>query len=319
MGLSHQTVLLQEAVDALIIDQGGIYIDATFGRGGHTRAILERLNSNGKLIALDKDPEAIAVARQEFSGDSRFSIYHTSFSELDSIVAGQQLQGKIDGVLLDLGVSSPQLDDAARGFSFLHDGPLDMRMNPQSHPSAKEWIATASVEEMTEVFREYGEERFAKRIATAIARERATKPVDTTAQLAKIVSDANPAWEKHKHPATRVFQAIRIYINRELEDLQALLSRVLDILKAGGRLVVISFHSLEDRIVKNFMRDEARGYSAEERLPARLPVMQPKTKIRITLIGKPVKASVAEVAHNPRARSAIMRVAERLGSPAVPL
>ena len=313
MGLSHQTVLLQEAVDALVVDRGGIYIDATFGRGGHTRAILERLNSSGMLIALDKDPEAIAVAKQQFGGDSRFSVYHTSFSELDKILTEKNLHGKISGVLLDLGVSSPQLDDAARGFSFLQDGPLDMRMNPQSHPSAKAWIASASVEEMTKVFRDYGEERFAKRIATAIARERVIKPIETTAQLAKIVSDANPAWEKYKHPATRVFQAIRIFINRELDDLQQLLSYVLDVLKEGGRLVVISFHSLEDRIVKNFMRDEARGYSADERLPARLPIMQPKHKIRITIVGKPVRASEAEVEHNPRARSAIMRVVERKG------
>lgn len=311
MSTSHQTVLLQEAVELLVTDRGGIYIDATFGRGGHSAAILERLNGEGRLIAVDKDPEAIAVAKERFSGDSRFSIHHASFAELEKILVQKQLVGQVSGILLDLGVSSPQFDQPERGFSFQHDGPLDMRMNPQAGQSAKEWIARASIEEMTEVFREYGEERFAKRIATAIARERSIHPIETTLQLAKIVSEANPAWEKHKHPATRVFQAIRIFINREIDDLQMLLQRVLDLLKIGGRLVVISFHSLEDRCVKIFMRDEARGFSEAERLPARLPIPQKKHKIRLTIIGKPVRASDAEVAANPRARSAILRVAEK--------
>lgn len=315
--LLHETVLLREAVEQLVVDKSGIYIDATFGRGGHSAAILESLNSDGRLIALDKDPQAVAAAQQRFGNDSRFSILHTSFSDLDTILQQQALRGKISGILLDLGVSSPQLDDAERGFSFQHDGPLDMRMNPQVSPSAREWIAVASAEDMTRVFRELGEERFAKRIANAIVEQRALKSIDTTLQLAKIVSDANPAWEKHKHPATRVFQAIRIFINRELDDLSTLLANVLDLLKAGGRLVVISFHSLEDRIVKNFMRDEARGFSEHDkklpsRLPRKLPVQNEQFNTRLILIGKPIRASESEVENNPRARSAIMRVAQKL-------
>jgi len=313
----HETVLLREAVEHLVVDKSGIYIDATFGRGGHSAAILESLNSDGRLIALDKDPQAVAAAQQRFGNDGRFSILHTSFSDLDTILQQQQLKGKISGILLDLGVSSPQLDQAERGFSFLNDGPLDMRMNPQVSPSAKEWIASASAEEMTSVFREYGEERFAKRIASAIVLQRALTPIETTLQLAKIVSDANPAWEKHKHPATRVFQAIRIFINRELDDLTDLLAKVLGMLKTGGRLVVISFHSLEDRIVKNYMRDEARGFSESDkkmpsRLPRKLPVQHEKFTARLLLVGKTIRASEAELEKNPRARSAIMRVAEKL-------
>jgi len=308
---SHETVLLHEAVEHLVVDSSGIYIDATFGRGGHSAAILERLNRDGRLIALDKDPQAVAAAQQRFGNDGRFSIFHTSFSELNSLLEQQQLKGKISGILLDLGVSSPQLDQAERGFSFIHDGPLDMRMNPHVFPSARDWIAIASADEMAGVFKKFGEERFAKRIAKAIVENREVKPIETTLQLAKIVSDANPAWEKHKHPATRVFQAIRIFINRELDDLQVLLASVLDALKIGGRLVIISFHSLEDHMVKNFMRDQARGFAESERLPRRLPVQHEKFSSRILLIGKPVRASEAELASNPRARSAIMRVAER--------
>jgi len=312
MSASHQTVLLREAVESLVTHRDGIYVDATFGRGGHSAAILECLDSGGRLIAVDKDPQAVAAAQQRFATDRRFSIYHASFSELKNILQQQNLCGQVDGILLDLGVSSPQLDQAERGFSFMHDGPLDMRMNPQVHPSAGEWIASASAEDMTAVFREYGEERFAKRIATAIVRERDIKPIETTLQLAKIVSEANPAWEKHKHPATRVFQAIRIFINRELEDLSALLADVMDLLKMGGRLVVISFHSLEDRIVKNFIRDEARGFSANDRLPARLPIQYETLRVRLQVVGKPLRASDAEVEANARSRSAIMRIAERV-------
>jgi len=312
MSTSHQTVLLREAVESLVTRRDGIYVDATFGRGGHSAAILEGLDSGGRLIAVDKDPQAVAAAQQRFATDRRFSIFHASFAELKHILQQEQLCGQVDGILLDLGVSSPQLDQAERGFSFLHDGPLDMRMNPQVHPSAREWIASASAEDMTAVFREYGEERFAKRIAAAIARERNIQPIATTLQLAKIVSEANPAWEKHKHPATRVFQAIRIFINRELEDLRILLADVIDLLKIGGRLVVISFHSLEDRIVKHFIRDEARGFSVQDRLPSRLPVQHQAVKVRLESVGKALRASDAEVEANPRARSAIMRIAERV-------
>jgi len=312
MSTFHQTVLLREAVESLVTSRSGIYVDATFGRGGHSAAILECLESGGRLIAVDKDPQAVSAAQQRFATDRRFSIFHTSFSELKHILQQEQLCGRVDGILLDLGVSSPQLDQAERGFSFLHDGPLDMRMNPQAHPSAREWIASASAEDMTAVFREYGEERFAKRIAAAIVRERDIKPIETTLQLAKIVSEANPAWEKHKHPATRVFQAIRIFINRELEDLRILLADVIDLLKVGGRVVVISFHSLEDRIVKHFVRDEARGFSVQDRLPSRLPVQHQAVKVRLASVGKSIRATEEEVAANPRARSAIMRVAERV-------
>jgi 16S rRNA (cytosine1402-N4)-methyltransferase len=307
----HQTVLLREAVESLVTDTAGVYVDATFGRGGHSEAILNKLDKGGQLIAVDKDPQAIAQAHERFDSDKRFSVYHAGFSELPQLIEQRQLTGKIAGVLLDLGVSSPQLDQADRGFSFLHDGPLDMRMNPQSGISAAEWLASASADEMSRVFREFGEERFARRIASAIARARQDAPIETTRDLAEIVRQAHPAWEKNKHPATRVFQAIRILINHELEELQSLLECVLDLLMTGGRLVVISFHSLEDRLVKTFIRDHVRGYGQQEKLPARLPVEQ-KIHVRLKAIGKAVRASDREVAQNPRARSAIMRVAEKV-------
>jgi len=312
MSTPHQTVLLHEAVGALVQDQSGLYVDGTFGRGGHSAVILESLNADGRLIAVDKDPEAIAVTEPGSDwagvGDPRFSIQHASFADLKAYLSQKDELGKVSGVLLDLGVSSPQLDQAERGFSFLQDGPLDMRMNPSVSPSAAQWIASASEQEMASVFKEYGEERFAKRIARAIVAHRKESPFETTAQLAKVVSEANPAWEKNKHPATRVFQAIRIFINNELGDLKVLLADVLDLLAIGGRLVVISFHSLEDRLVKNFMRDQARG----ERLPSRLPVQNVDLNIRMKLIGKAIKASSDEVSANPRARSAVMRIAERV-------
>jgi len=312
MGLSHRTVLLQEAVDALQVVGNGIYIDATFGRGGHTSAILEKLGRDGILIVMDQDPEAIACAERLYTDDRRVHICHTAFSGLKQYASNLSVDGKVNGVLFDLGVSSPQLDQAGRGFSFLHDGPLDMRMNPQQGVSAKDWIATASVEEMTEVFRDYGEERYARRIAQAIDRARAQHAIASTAQLAKIVSEAHPAWEQHKHPATRVFQALRIFINRELHELETALPLALDVLAGGGRLAVISFHSLEDRIVKNFMRDGARGYTQAERLPARLPVRETPTHVRLGLVGKASRPTDEEVSDNPRARSAILRVAEKI-------
>ncbi len=309
---THQTVLLREAVAALVTDLGGIYVDATFGRGGHSAAILECLDDGGRLIAVDKDPQAVAAARERFVSDRRFSVFHASFSELKGILRDENLCGQVDGILLDLGVSSPQLDQAEGGFSFLHDGPLDMRMNPQGHPSAGEWIASVSAEEMARVFRDFGEERYARRIAEAIVAQRAQSPICTTLQLAKIVSEANPAWEKHKHPATRVFQALRIFINHELEDLRALLRDVLDLLKVGGRLVVISFHSLEDRLVKNFIRDEARGFSMQDKLPARSPIQYQAPHVRLRAVGKSIRPTDIEIMQNPRSRSAIMRVAERV-------
>lgn len=306
MALAHQAVLLEEAVDALmaatteLADQ--VFVDGTFGRGGHSARILESLSTDDRLIAFDKDPEAARVAEEMAGADARFSFLRGSFAELER--AGSNLSG----VFLDLGVSSPQLDDRARGFSFQLDGPLDMRMDPDTGMSAADFVNTASQQEMISIFRDYGEERYAKRIASAIVIARASEPLATTAQLARIVSEANPSWEKHKHPATRVFQAIRIHVNQELIDLECLLGKVIDLLAVGGRLVVISFHSLEDRLVKQFMRNEARG----KQVPRGVPVLDADRGQRLRLVGKPIKAGEAELAVNPRARSAIMRVAERI-------
>lgn len=303
----HQTVLLQEAVDALALRPGGYYVDGTFGRGGHSQRLLDSLGDDGRLLGVDKDPQAAQVAQQLAASDGRFAFYHGSFADLPA-----QLQkvgvDAFDGILLDLGVSSPQLDEGERGFSFMHDGPLDMRMDTTSGQTAAEWLNTASEAAIADVLKTYGEERFAKRIAAAIVKARQEKPLSTTGELAKIASDANPRWEKHKHPATRVFQAVRIKVNAELDDLQALLDVALDCLRDGGRLVIISFHSLEDRLVKRYMRDLARG----DDLPAGLPVPDSALNRRLKIIGKAVRASAEELAANPRARSAIMRVGEKL-------
>ncbi len=285
----------------------GFYVDGTFGRGGHSRALLEVLDSDGQLLGVDKDPAADRAAEELVMGEPRFHFFHGSFAQLPHQLRRMGI-GAVDGILLDLGVSSPQLDDAGRGFSFQHDGPLDMRMDTSSGETAADWLARAGEAEIADVLFQYGEERFSRRIARAIVRERAQAPITTTARLAEIVSAANPRWEKHKHPATRAFQGIRIYINRELDDLQDLLAVALDLLAAGGRLVVISFHSLEDRMVKRYMRDMARG----EQLPAGVPVRDEKLNRRMKLVGKAVRASKEEVAVNVRARSAIMRVAEKL-------
>ncbi len=303
----HQTVLLREAVDALVTTAGGTYVDGTFGRGGHSRALLQRLGDQGRLLGVDKDPEAAAVAAQLAAEDSRFTFFHGSFALLPEQLRRMGIEA-VDGILLDLGVSSPQLDDSARGFSFQHDGPLDMRMDTSSGETAAEWLARAAEGEIAAVLKEYGEERFARRIAGAIVAARAESPITTTGRLAKIVSEANPRWEKHKNPATRSFQGIRIYINRELDDLVELLARALSLLQVGGRLVVISFHSLEDRLVKRYMRDMARG----DAVPAGVPVLDSSLNRRMRLLGKAVRASAEEVAANPRARSAIMRVAEKI-------
>jgi len=301
-------VLLEEAVNQLVVDDGGFYIDGTFGRGGHTQLLLNRLAAEGRVMGIDKDPEAIKVGRLISEGDSRFSVEHGSFAELDRFVQQRGLTGQVSGVLLDLGVSSPQLDDASRGFSFSQDGPLDMRMNPEAGESAAEWIARADEKAIADVLYRYGEERFSRRMARAIVAERSKAPILSTAQLAGIIAAANPRWEKGRHPATRAFQGIRIHINRELEDLETCLDAALEVLKVGGRLVVISFHSLEDRIVKRFMRDQARG----KPLPPDLPVTQEMLGLRLKLIGKPAKAGDQEVSANVRSRSAIMRVAEKI-------
>ncbi|MCB1790989.1 MAG: 16S rRNA (cytosine(1402)-N(4))-methyltransferase RsmH [Gammaproteobacteria bacterium] len=304
----HLPVLLDEAIDALAIRPDGFYIDGTFGRGGHSQRILDALGDHGRLLAFDKDDEAIAAARVRFGGDPRFSIVHGSFADLAAEVAERGMSKRVDGLLLDLGVSSPQLDDAARGFSFLNDGPLDMRMDRTRGQSAADWLATADESDIATVLHEYGEERFARRIARAIVARRQQTAFTATRDLADLVAQACPIKEKHKHPATRTFQAIRIFINRELDDLQQCLRSVIGVLARGARLVVISFHSLEDRIVKRFMRDEARG----PRLPKGLPVMHAATQGSLRLVGKSLRAGEAEIATNPRARSAVLRVAEVL-------
>jgi 16S rRNA (cytosine1402-N4)-methyltransferase len=305
---THQPVMLKETLDALNVVADGYYADGTFGRGGHSRAILARLGATGHLLVMDKDPEAIASAHAQFEQDARVVVRHGSFRYLDRELSALGWQGKMDGILLDLGVSSPQLDDAQRGFSFREDGPLDMRMDSSSGRSAAEWLASADEQDIATVLKEYGEERYARRIARAIVQARSGAPINTTRQLAAIVAAANPGWEPGKDPATRSFQAIRIFINGELDDLRACLPQMLDMLRPGGRLVVISFHSLEDRIVKRFIRDQARG----DNYPPDLPVTHVQMNARLRPIGKAQYPSAEEVADNARARSAVLRIAERL-------
>ena len=304
-GLPHITVLLNEAVEALAIKPDGIYVDGTFGRGGHSARILERLGTSGKLIALDKDPAAVVAGKKW--RDARFQIVHRGFAQLTEVLHEQGV-GKVDGILLDLGVSSPQLDEAARGFSFRFDAPLDMRMDTSSGITAAQWLATADVNLLTEVIRDYGEERFAKQIARAVVAARAIEPIHTTRQLVELVSKTVRTREAGQNPATRTFQAIRIYLNQELEELARVLPECVTNLKTGGRLVVISFHSLEDRIAKHFMRDMVEG----DKLPRNIPIRAREVpQGRLRLIGKAVRVGDAELRINPRARSAVMRVAER--------
>ncbi len=303
----HQPVLLDETLEALNIKKDGCYVDGTFGRGGHSRAILARLGEQGRLLAFDKDPQAIIQAQQLAANDPRVTVRHGSFTHLQQVVKELGWDGQVDGVFLDLGVSSPQLDDAERGFSFRLDGPLDMRMNPEQGISAAQWLASADEKEIMQVLFDYGEERFARRIARAIVEARQQQPINTTKQLASIVAAANPSHEKGKNPATRSFQAIRIFINQELEDLKECLSQAVDILAPGGRLVVISFHSLEDRIVKRFMREQSKG----DHFPPDLPVRHVELKQKMKIVGKAIKAKKNELDNNPRARSAVLRVAEK--------
>lgn len=304
----HETVLLNEAVAALQIKPEGVYIDGTYGRGGHSQMILEQLTESGHLLVMDKDPAAIAVAQQRFNGDSRTYIYSGSFARISDALAETGWGEPADGILLDLGVSSPQLDEAGRGFSFRRDGPLDMRMDPQQGMSAAEWLAQVKEDELVRVLFEFGEERYARRIARAILREQEKLAITRTQQLASIVAEAVPSREKGKDPATRTFQAIRIEINHELEDLKTCLNASVDLLAKGGRLVVISFHSLEDRIVKRFMREQSKG----KQYPHDLPIRHVELGGHLKIVGKPVRASETEIVNNPRARSAIMRVAEKL-------
>lgn len=308
--LSHASVLLDEAVNALALRADGCYVDGTFGRGGHSRVILQQLGQQGRLIGFDKDPQAIVTGQQLAQDDSRFSVVQRSFAEMAAELQQRDVYGQVAGVLLDLGVSSPQLDDAERGFSFTHDGPLDMRMNPGQGSSAAEWINHASAEEITHVLKTYGEERFAKRMANAIVSRRVEQPFTRTADLAEVITVANPAWEKGKHPATRAFQGIRIHVNNELTDLEQGLQAAVDSLAPGGRLVVISFHSLEDRIVKQFIRRLAKGEA--DTLPRHLPVMPAPFVPALKALGKPQYAGKEELTANPRARSAVMRVAEKV-------
>ena len=303
----HQTVLLEEAVHALISDRNGTYVDCTYGRGGHSQAIADQLDASGRLMVIDRDEDAVAHARERFGDDPRVIVQHGAFSSLRDFVAQHEL-GDLDGVLLDLGVSSPQLDQAERGFSFQQAGPLDMRMNRTEGETAEEWLMRATEQEITDVLKTYGEERFARRIARSIVEARTRGPIDTTDRLVEIIETAIPRREKHKHPATRSFQAIRIQVNRELEELESCLRDVIDLLKSGGRIVVISFHSLEDRAVKHFFRKLASG----DDLPSRLPVRDAELNRKIRLVGKAVKPSESEVERNRRARSSIMRVAEKL-------
>ena len=306
--LIHQPVLLEEALTALNIKPDGCYVDGTFGRGGHSQEIIKKLGEKGKLLAFDKDPQAITTANEIAANDDRLQVKQGSFTQLKQTVEELGWQGKVDGVFLDLGVSSPQLDDAERGFSFRFDGPLDMRMDPDSGQSAAQWLASAEERDIMMVLFDYGEEKFARRIASAIVEARQEQPINTTKRLASIVAAANPSREKNKDPSTRTFQAIRIFINQELDDLKTCLAQAVDILAPGGRLVVISFHSLEDRIVKRFIREQCKG----DDFPLDLPVMHVELNQNMKMIGKAVKAGRTELKENPRARSAVMRTAERL-------
>jgi 16S rRNA (cytosine1402-N4)-methyltransferase len=305
---SHQPVLLDEVLEGLDIRPDGVYVDGTFGRGGHAGAILGRLGPGGRLLAIDKDPEAVQSAEEQYGSDQRFEIEQGTFTMLSHLVEQRRLQGKINGLLLDLGVSSPQLDDPSRGFSFSDDGPLDMRMDPGAGISAAQWLAQASESAICDVLKIYGEERFARRIARALIRARATTPIETTRQLAELVAAAVPVREKNKHPATRTFQALRIHINHELDDLKSVLEQLPDVLAAHGRLAVISFHSLEDRMVKRFIRREYQG----DPLPPDFPLAGLSHKPRLRPVGKAIRAGADELARNPRARSAVLRLAERL-------
>ena len=305
----HITVLLNEAVDALAVREDGIYVDGTFGRGGHSRLILSRLGSQGRLIVFDKDPQAIEAAQKLAEQDGRVTVVHDGFSSFQTTLDKLGIE-EIDGALFDLGISSPQIDDGARGFSFRFDAPLDMRMDPTRGMSAADWIATASEQDLHEVIKNYGEERFSRQIARAIVAQRTESPIDTTRKLAQLVAQNVRTRERGQDPATRTFQAVRIFINRELEEVEAVLPQVMGRLKQGGRLAVIAFHSLEDRIVKQFVKK----YSQHPPLPRWAAVKEADLPLPpLKAVGKVIKPGVEETALNPRARSAVLRVAERTG------
>lgn len=312
MSYGHKPVLLDEVIEALKLRADGVYIDATFGRGGHSREILKRLGPQGRLLAFDKDPDAVKSAKAGFAEDNRFEIIQGSFTMLANHVKQHELHAKVAGVLFDFGVSSPQLDDAERGFSFRFDAPLDMRMNPEEGLSVAEWLNKADETDIANVIYEYGEERASRRVAKTIVNARAEAPIETTTQLADLVRKAIPVKRsrgkgKDIHPATKTFQALRIFINRELDDIKDVLPQTVDVLCPGGRLVAISFHSLEDRIVKRFIRDE----SSPKEYPPELPIMPDDSDVKIKKVGKKIRATEKEIDENPRARSAVLRVAER--------
>lgn len=306
----HTPALVQEVLNGLNIRPAGVYVDCTFGRGGHAEAILKRLGEEGHLLAIDKDPEAVAAAQDQFASDGRFAIEQGSYTMLLSLVQKHGHIGNVDGVLFDLGVSSPQLADAGRGFSFNLDGPLDMRMNRHTGITAAQWLNAATQHEIAEVLHDYGEERYAERVARAIIDARKTSPITRTRQLANIVVAASPTRERNKHPATRTFQALRILINRELDDLNEALSQVVRILAPGGRLLVISFHSLEDRLVKRFIRDQARG----DAYPQDIPITQTALRPTLRAVGRVIRATEEEKSRNPRSRSARLRIAEKIAA-----
>ena len=309
-GFNHKPVLLDEVIAALEIKPDGVYVDGTYGRGGHSEAILSQLNENGRLLVMDKDPQAIADALQKHAADKRVTVIHDDYAQMAEHMNRLGLQQLVDGVLLDLGVSSPQLDDASRGFSFQNNGPLDMRMNPQVGQSAADWIMSASEKEISDVLWQLGEERYARRIARKVIEVRQEQPISDTQTLAELIRSCVPANKEKKHPATRSFQAIRIKINQELEHVQDVLEGVFDILRVGGRVLVISFHSLEDRIVKRFFKKHSQQASLPRGLPLRekdIPVT-----IRLKAIGKAIKATRQELIDNARSRSAVLRIAERV-------
>jgi len=305
--VSHVPVLLNEVIEGLAIQPDGIYIDGTFGRGGHSREILARLSDKGRLIGFDQDPEAVATGEALQAQDSRFQIIYAPFADMELHIKRLGLTGKITGVLLDLGVSSPQLDTAERGFSFMKDGPLDMRMNPDAGESVATWLAHVKASELARVLKTYGEERFAKRIAGEVIKARNENPITRTHQLAEIVKAAHPRWEIGKHPATKSFQALRIFINKELEQIETVLPQLLEVLAPQGRFAIISFHSLEDRLIKRFIRDGARG----DQFPKGVPVTVDQLNQRLRKIGKAIFPSAEEIGANPRARSSVLRIAER--------
>jgi 16S rRNA (cytosine1402-N4)-methyltransferase len=307
---AHTPVLLREVLEALGVHAGGRYLDATFGRGGHTAAILSQVGVQGRVLAIDRDPDAIRAGLESSGSERRLTLVSSPFSQLAQVIAGVGMTGSFDGVLLDLGVSSPQLDDPARGFSFTQDGPLDMRMDNCTGFTAAQWLAKASEQDIVRIIREYGEERFAKRIARAVVQARNEQPIVRTLQLAAIVAAAVPVREPGKHPATRTFQAIRIHVNREFEELEAALAATLGVLAPGGRLCAISFHSLEDGIVKRFMQK----HSQEDPVYAGLPDIPAHARPKLRRVGRAIHPSAEEVAGNPRSRSAIMRVAERVAA-----